>query len=44
VILGAELNSTLEMQTRKDTTVGEDRPLGDRDAEAADTVEAASPR
>lgn len=38
VILGAELNAELERQTRKDTTVGPDRPLGEREAESADTV------
>jgi membrane protein len=38
VILGAELNAELERQTAKDTTKGPDRPLGNRDAEAADTI------
>ena len=39
IILGAELNAELEQQTVHDTTVGEPRPMGERRAEAADTVE-----
>jgi membrane protein len=38
VLLGAELNAELERQTRYDTTSGEDRPMGARDAHAADTL------
>jgi membrane protein len=38
IIFGAELNSELERQTAHDTTEGADRPLGERDANAADTV------
>jgi membrane protein len=38
VIFGAELNCELERQTAKDTTAGAERPLGRRDAYAADTV------
>ena len=38
VLFGAELDAELERQTRYDTTEGEDRPLGERDAYAADTV------
>jgi membrane protein len=38
VVLGAELNAESERQTRRDTTTGPPRPLGERDAEAADTV------
>jgi membrane protein len=38
VILGAELNAELERQTRKDTTVGPDKPMGERGAVAADTL------
>jgi membrane protein len=38
IILGAELNAEAERQTVKDTTTGRRRPLGTRDAEAADTV------
>lgn len=37
-LLGAELNSELEHQTRHDTTTGSARPLGDRGAAVADTV------
>ena len=38
IILGAEINSEVERQTKKDTTVGEARPLGTRGAYSADTV------
>lgn len=38
VLLGAEFNSELERQTRRDTTAGGTEPMGKRDAEAADTV------
>lgn len=38
ILLGAELNSELERQTRADTTVGAPDPLGRRGAVAADTV------
>jgi membrane protein len=38
IILGAELNAESERQTAKDTTTGCRRPLGARDAEAADTL------
>jgi membrane protein len=38
VLLGAELNSEIEHQTVKDTTVGPERPLGVRGAVMADTV------
>jgi membrane protein len=37
-LLGAELNAEMERQTRKDTTKGEEQPLGRRGAYAADTV------
>ena len=36
VCLGAELNSELERQTRKDSTVGPDKPIGHRGAFVAD--------
>jgi membrane protein len=42
IILGAELNAELEHQTVHDTTVGEPRPLGQREADAADTVDQTS--
>lgn len=38
VCLGAELNCELELQTRRDTTVGRERPMGRRGAFAADHV------
>lgn len=38
VILGAEVNSELEAQTAKDSTVGEPRPMGRRDAVKADDL------
>lgn len=38
VLLGAELNSELERQTARDSTEGRPKPLGARDAYAADTV------
>jgi membrane protein len=37
VLLGAEINAEAERQTLKDTTVGPDKPMGQRGAEAADT-------
>lgn len=36
VLLGAELNSELELQTKHDTTTGEPVPMGQRDAYVAD--------
>jgi membrane protein len=38
VILGAEINSETERQTREDTTEGPAKPMGRRGAYAADTV------
>ena len=38
LLFGAELNSELEHQTAKDTTTSGDKPMGQRGAEAADTV------
>ena len=38
VLLGAEFDAEIERQTARDTTTGPDRPLGERDAEVADTV------
>lgn len=38
VLLGAEINAESERQTRQDTTRGEQRPMGERRARAADTV------
>jgi membrane protein len=42
VILGAEINCELERQTVRDSTKGAERPLGLRNAYAADTVGPAS--
>ena len=43
VMFGAELNSEIERQTLRDTTTGQPRPLGSREAVSADTVGAAAP-
>jgi membrane protein len=41
VLLGAELNTEMELQTARDTTAGPERPMGERQAHAADHVAAA---
>jgi membrane protein len=38
VLLGAEINAEAERQTRRDTTTGQPRPIGERQAVAADQV------
>jgi membrane protein len=38
VLVGAEINAEVEHQTAKDSTVGGDKPLGERGATMADTV------
>ena len=38
VMFGAELNAEIEAQTRHDTTVGRDEPMGQRDALKADKL------
>ena len=38
VLLGAELDAETERQTARDTTIGPERPMGERDAEVADTL------
>jgi len=38
VLLGAELNAEMEHQTRRDTTRGAEKPMGERGAYVADTV------
>lgn len=38
VLLGAELNAQLELQTEEDTTTGRPRPMGERGAYVADHV------
>jgi membrane protein len=42
VLLGAEINAESERQTARDSTRGEPQPMGERSADAADTV--AEPR
>lgn len=41
IMLGAELNAEMEAQTRHDSTVGRDEPMGTRGAEKADHLGAA---
>jgi membrane protein len=38
VLVGAELNAEMEHQTRRDTTTGREKPLGERGAYVADHV------
>jgi membrane protein len=38
VLLGAELNAEMEHQTARDTTMGHEKPLGDRGAQMADSI------
>ncbi|WNM62600.1 YihY/virulence factor BrkB family protein [Candidatus Nitrospira neomarina] len=38
VMVGAEINSEMERQTRVDTTAGEPEPMGQREAYSADTL------
>lgn len=38
VLLGAEINSEMELQTAEDTTIGKERPMGQRNAYHADHV------
>jgi membrane protein len=38
ILLGAEINSEIEHQTARDTTVGREKPLGTRGATMADTI------
>ena len=38
VLFGAAMNAELERQTERDTTAGEERPMGERGAHAADTI------
>jgi membrane protein len=41
VLVGAELNAEVEHQTARDSTVGQEKPLGARSPVMADTVGAA---
>lgn len=43
VLFGAEVNCEMERQTYNDTTIGEARPLGEREAFAADTIGSPQP-
>lgn len=43
VLIGAEVNCEMERQTYNDTTIGENRPLGEREAFAADTIGSPQP-
>jgi len=38
VLIGAEVNSEMERQTMVDSTVGPDRPIGQRGAVMADSI------
>ena len=38
VLIGGELNAELEHQTTRDTTTGQERPMGQRGAHVADTT------
>jgi membrane protein len=38
ILFGAAINAELERQTVRDTTVGDERPMGERDAYPADTL------
>jgi len=38
VLVGAELNTEMELQTAKDTTTGPEKPMGERGGHAADHV------
>lgn len=44
ILLGAELNAEIEHQTRRDTTTGPPRPMGERGAVVADTTPAPAER
>jgi membrane protein len=43
VLLGAELNNELELQTKRDSTTGPPRPMGERNAPGADHVAVSPP-
>jgi membrane protein len=43
VLLGAEINAESEQQTIKDTTKGEEKPLGERGAVKADSIPGSDP-
>lgn len=43
ILIGAEVNAELEHQTKKDTTTGAEKPMGERGARMADTIGEAHP-
>jgi membrane protein len=43
VVMGAVVNGEMERQTRRDTTDGEEAPMGQRGAYVADTVGPSAP-
>jgi len=38
ILIGGEINAVLEHQTKKDTTIGKNKPMGQREARMADTL------
>ena len=38
ILIGAELNSSIELQTTADSTIGDDKPMGERNAVVADNT------
>lgn len=38
ILIGGEINAELEHQTKKDTTIGKNKPMGQREARIADTL------
>lgn len=43
ILLGGEINAELEHQTKKDSTTGEEKPIGRRGAQMADTIGESAP-
>jgi membrane protein len=43
ILLGAEINAEAEQQTIRDTTKGQEQPLGERDAVKADSIPSGDP-
>ena len=42
ILVGAELNSEIEHQTARDSTTGQEKPLGQRGATMSDSVGASA--
>jgi len=38
ILIGAEINAEIEHQTRRDSTTGPEKPMGERGAHVADTI------